>query len=188
MFQVQVGVSLLLLLIHLLRVQRAPSQRNSCSATALLAGICILLTCTYVYTHALICIHIHVHAYLRREGRVRDCPSRSEFGNWTTTVIKKISGGSGTARRRRTRQMVNDDPCQYCGSTDDGGDDVSRDILLCDSCGCGWHMYCLPLPLAVVPQGDWYCPDCSWNPRESLDLDNFPDIGWNFDESEENAK
>ncbi len=33
-------------------------------------------------------------------------------------------------------------------------------MLLCDSCDAPWHTFCLPEPLAEVPDGDWLCPDC----------------------------
>jgi len=33
-------------------------------------------------------------------------------------------------------------------------------MLLCDSCDAPWHTFCLPVPLAEVPDGDWLCPDC----------------------------
>lgn len=46
--------------------------------------------------------------------------------------------------------------CAQCG----GGADVDQ-LVLCDGCVCAWHTYCLPAPLVAVPDGDWYCPDCS---------------------------
>jgi hypothetical protein len=33
-------------------------------------------------------------------------------------------------------------------------------MLLCDGCGAGWHLECLPQPLSAVPEGDWYCGRC----------------------------
>jgi hypothetical protein len=33
-------------------------------------------------------------------------------------------------------------------------------MLLCDSCGAGWHLECLAKPLAAVPAGDWFCAQC----------------------------
>ena len=49
--------------------------------------------------------------------------------------------------------------CAVCG----GADSVAgNDILLCDgTCGLGYHMKCLLLPLDAVPKTDWFCPDCS---------------------------
>ena len=34
-------------------------------------------------------------------------------------------------------------------------------MLLCDSCDLGWHANCLRPTLLVIPEGDWFCPDCS---------------------------
>ena len=33
-------------------------------------------------------------------------------------------------------------------------------MLLCDSCGRGFHTYCLVPPLESVPEGDWICSEC----------------------------
>merc|ERR1712242_673981 len=34
-------------------------------------------------------------------------------------------------------------------------------ILLCDSCEAGWHASCLRPALMVIPEGEWFCPDCN---------------------------
>jgi len=46
-------------------------------------------------------------------------------------------------------------PCEVCGDPDDG-----EQMLLCDGCDRGWHMYCLEPKLDEVPEGDWFCPRC----------------------------
>ena len=46
--------------------------------------------------------------------------------------------------------------CQSCGRMD--GEPT---MLLCDCCQQGWHMECLSPPLAAVPPGSWYCPECT---------------------------
>lgn len=40
----------------------------------------------------------------------------------------------------------------------------AEQMLLCDLCDRGHHMYCLKPALKVVPTGDWFCPDC--RPKE----------------------
>jgi hypothetical protein len=49
------------------------------------------------------------------------------------------------------------DRCQICSSVEDPLDS----LLLCDQCDTPWHMECLKPPLVSVPDGDWFCPDCS---------------------------
>lgn len=34
------------------------------------------------------------------------------------------------------------------------------EMLLCDKCDEGFHMFCLTPPLKRVPEGDWFCPKC----------------------------
>jgi hypothetical protein len=47
-------------------------------------------------------------------------------------------------------------PCEACGFPDD--DAV---MILCDSCGTGWHSYCLDPPLEKIPHKQvWVCPNC----------------------------
>lgn len=33
-------------------------------------------------------------------------------------------------------------------------------MVICSNCGRGWHLRCMPTPLASVPPGDWYCASC----------------------------
>ena len=33
-------------------------------------------------------------------------------------------------------------------------------MLLCDGCDKGFHTYCVDPPIEVIPEGDWFCPEC----------------------------
>lgn len=46
--------------------------------------------------------------------------------------------------------------CEICGRPD--REDV---MLLCDHCNQGYHMDCLSTPLTEIPEGSWYCDNCS---------------------------
>lgn len=46
--------------------------------------------------------------------------------------------------------------CEECARGDG-----EQEMLLCDSCDRGYHMYCLSPILPTVPLGDWFCPKCS---------------------------
>merc|ERR1719483_1702938 len=46
--------------------------------------------------------------------------------------------------------------CKKCGQPDH-----PEWILLCDSCDVGWHASCLRPSLVVIPEGEWFCPDCN---------------------------
>ena len=92
------------------------------------------------------------------------CPSKHEFGSWQQRTVrlrnqrkKGESGDRGRGRgRSRGRGRDDDDDdddddededisCEKCASTDEGGGNATRKMLLCDLCDEGWHLYCLPV-------------------------------------------
>ncbi|KAK9291880.1 hypothetical protein L1049_019831 [Liquidambar formosana] len=46
--------------------------------------------------------------------------------------------------------------CERCGSGD-----YAAELLLCDKCDRGFHLFCLRPILVSVPKGSWLCPCCS---------------------------
>jgi hypothetical protein len=49
-----------------------------------------------------------------------------------------------------------DYPCQVCQRIDD-----ADQMLLCDNCNGGYHLFCLKPELIQVPADNWYCSSCS---------------------------
>ena len=45
--------------------------------------------------------------------------------------------------------------CQFCFS----GENEAQ-LLLCDGCDKGYHMYCFKPKMDIVPDGDWFCFEC----------------------------
>ncbi|KAI8905734.1 PLU-1-like protein-domain-containing protein [Powellomyces hirtus] len=45
--------------------------------------------------------------------------------------------------------------CEICG-----GGENDEQMLLCDGCNRGYHLYCFDPPMSAIPNTDWYCPDC----------------------------
>ncbi|ODV64207.1 histone demethylase, partial [Ascoidea rubescens DSM 1968] len=48
-----------------------------------------------------------------------------------------------------------DDWCNKCGLNQD-----DSNMLLCDGCDKGFHIYCLVPPLTKIPKGKWFCEEC----------------------------
>ncbi|KAH7543810.1 hypothetical protein ACOSP7_031403 [Xanthoceras sorbifolium] len=46
--------------------------------------------------------------------------------------------------------------CEKCGSGD-----FPAELILCDKCDKGYHLFCLRPILLSVPKGSWFCPSCS---------------------------
>lgn len=45
--------------------------------------------------------------------------------------------------------------CEHCLRGD-----RDEEMLLCDGCQRGYHMFCLTPILVIVPNDDWFCPEC----------------------------
>ena len=48
--------------------------------------------------------------------------------------------------------------CKYCSIC--GTSDNDDQLLFCDDCDRGYHMYCLSPPLVTPPEGSWSCKLC----------------------------
>ncbi|GJP85744.1 hypothetical protein CLOP_g15845 [Closterium sp. NIES-67] len=53
--------------------------------------------------------------------------------------------------------------CERCRG---GGHE--EQMLLCDRCDRGWHLFCLSPPLSTVPPGTWFCQDCVARPHDTF--------------------
>ena len=107
-----------------------------------------------------------------------DCP---ELGpGWRVLTYPRKSGGRSASLSSMTykiyvapdlsrykslvqARLANDGPsCSACGS---GEDRPGNDIVICDGekmfkCRKAFHQLCLNPPLAAVPEGEWFCPEC----------------------------
>lgn len=45
--------------------------------------------------------------------------------------------------------------CQTCNKNE-----KDYDVILCDGCDKGWHVFCLNPALSEIPKGDWFCDNC----------------------------
>lgn len=70
-------------------------------------------------------------------------------GDWSCPHC--IEHGPEIVKEEPAKQ--NDDFCKICKETEN--------LLLCDSCTCSFHAYCMEPPLTEVPQEEtWACPRC----------------------------
>jgi len=67
-------------------------------------------------------------------------------------------------RKVQQLPMVRHTVCVVC----EKDDDPALTILLCDGVDCNkeYHITCLSPPLDAIPEGEWFCPDCS-SPRKT---------------------
>ncbi|XP_069119018.1 bromodomain adjacent to zinc finger domain protein 1A-like [Argopecten irradians] len=86
----------------------------------------------------------------RWEDSLLYCTSLSQIFLHMATLEKSIAWSKSALHAR----------CRICRRKGD-----AEQMLLCDMCDRGHHMYCLKPRLKNVPSGDWYCPDCK--PKET---------------------
>ncbi|KAF8592639.1 hypothetical protein K439DRAFT_1378881 [Ramaria rubella] len=56
--------------------------------------------------------------------------------------------------------------CEICQEKND-----DSNMLLCDGCDCGFHIYCLDPPLQSIPKGQWYCHTCLFGTGQDFGFD-----------------
>ncbi|XP_076957810.1 histone-lysine N-methyltransferase ATXR6-like isoform X1 [Bidens hawaiensis] len=82
------------------------------------------------------------------------------------------SAAPRVAARRRTRatkREYDDTCCEECGSGEFGSE-----LLLCDHCDRGFHLFCLRPILPSVPVGSWFCHSCSSSSSKNINKTTIP--------------
>ena len=93
------------------------------------------------------------------------CESDVPEDEWQPIKHARTATKKGRKRRKKVveeeeeEEEEEDDSfaCKKCDKSDH-----PEYILLCDTEGCeaGWHNSCLRPSLMVIPEGNWFCPDC----------------------------
>jgi len=88
--------------------------------------------------------------------------------------LKKISKeqpdtNNGSPSKMQEMLAIVSLACKICGKTSD-----DSNMLICDGCDQGHHMYCTEPAITEVPEGDWFCASCV-----SLGVDKVPDTEGN---------
>ena len=108
--------------------------------------------------------HVFCSESLRQVERVpivspstkQDAPPKRTSISTRREELKHASSSSPSPMSFPTeRQHMDEKPCQVCH---DGNDDDN--MLRCDGCNCGFHLYCLRPPLSNVPNHAWLCSWC----------------------------
>uniref|UniRef100_A0A8T9MV82 [histone H3]-trimethyl-L-lysine(4) demethylase n=1 Tax=Thecaphora frezii TaxID=1269715 RepID=A0A8T9MV82_9BASI len=66
-----------------------------------------------------------------------------------------VGGGAMPKDKVSVLPGAEEQMCEICFRGEDG-----VNMLLCDECNRGYHMYCLEPPLTAIPKSQWFCPSC----------------------------
>ncbi|XP_004234990.1 histone-lysine N-methyltransferase ATXR6 [Solanum lycopersicum] len=90
------------------------------------------------------------------------------MGSSTTVVLRRRTEAPKPGRRilrnrLNSRKMVEEDEYSDTSCVKCGSGEYPAQLLLCDKCDRGFHLFCLRPILASVPKGSWFCSSCDDN-------------------------
>ena len=87
----------------------------------------------------------------RTVGKVQVFGVAAEGSSLEAGAAAAASGAASNS----LEQVFSDEACERCKRTD-----FETEMLLCDGCDKGYHIFCLVPKLEKIPRGDWRCPEC----------------------------
>ncbi|KAJ8290431.1 hypothetical protein GJAV_G00012790 [Gymnothorax javanicus] len=91
----------------------------------------------------------------RKTGQAEELVSCSDCGRSGHPTCLQFTDNMMQAVRNYQWQCIECKSCSLCGTSEN--DDQ---LLFCDDCDRGYHMYCLKPPMTLPPEGSWSCHLC----------------------------
>ncbi|XP_075213329.1 zinc finger protein ubi-d4-like isoform X3 [Lycorma delicatula] len=91
----------------------------------------------------------------KKSGQPEELVSCSDCGRSGHPTCLQFTANMIISVRKYRWQCIECKCCSICGNSDN--DDQ---LLFCDDCDRGYHMYCLAPPLSSPPEGSWSCRLC----------------------------
>jgi len=91
----------------------------------------------------------------KKSGQPEELVSCSDCGRSGHPTCLQFTANMIVSVRKYRWQCIECKCCSICGTSDN--DDQ---LLFCDDCDRGYHMYCLAPPLTTPPEGSWSCRLC----------------------------
>lgn len=109
--------------------------------------------------------HTILLSHSNRKRRLEE--ARLEIEHSRRSGKRRKKGGESS--EADTDRDTHDNYCNKCR--------MAGELLMCDKCPRVFHLFCLEPPLAVVPEGEWFCNKCQAEKdvEESMDV-NVIDI------------
>ncbi|KAI5743770.1 hypothetical protein M8J77_021991 [Diaphorina citri] len=91
----------------------------------------------------------------KKSGQPEDLVSCSDCGRSGHPTCLQFTNNMKVSVKQYRWQCIECKCCSVCGTSDN--DDQ---LLFCDDCDRGYHMYCLVPPIQTPPEGSWSCQLC----------------------------
>ena len=107
----------------------------------------------------------------KRTGTAEELTSCHDCGRSGHTTCLKFTPNMSIMTKKYGWQCIECKSCAICGTSEN--DDQ---LLFCDDCDRGFHLYCLTPKLAAPPAGEWSCHLCQvhFGPKASKPLASGP--------------
>lgn len=97
---------------------------------------------------------------VRRKGRPRKNPVSNDQEDVSESHKKAMSSAPNAVVSKPTNgadvdEDGNGDECRLCG--------MDGTLICCDGCPSSYHSRCIGVMKMFIPQGDWFCPECTIN-------------------------
>ncbi|XP_043935643.1 zinc finger protein neuro-d4 isoform X2 [Protopterus annectens] len=96
----------------------------------------------------------------KKTGCPEDLISCADCGRSGHPSCLQFTVNMTTAVRTYRWQCIECKSCSLCGTSENDVSNQEDQLLFCDDCDRGYHMYCLSPPMAEPPEGSWSCHLC----------------------------
>jgi histone demethylase JARID1 len=83
---------------------------------------------------------------------------QGQYEKWIKPFEEYTNPTNTSTNTLQEKDLQDKDGLEYCKVCLKGCDEDQ--MLLCDGCNQGWHLYCLEPKMSVVPVTDWFCGNC----------------------------
>ncbi|KAL8089939.1 DDT domain-containing protein PTM-like [Apium graveolens] len=97
------------------------------------------------YSKTSACKDLQATAVFKDNYETKSSTNTNSFGYMNT----RLNNGTDVD------QDANSDECRLCG--------MEGTLLCCDGCPSAYHSRCIGVMKMFIPEGDWYCPECTIN-------------------------
>lgn len=98
--------------------------------------------------------------------QVRDAAMKLGFEDLASINLKSPKLSKKTQRKSEVSlpefSYQENDFCMYCGEP--------GELIICDGCDQSCHPLCIDPPMTAIPEGDWFCHECSKKQAPPLEI------------------
>ena len=123
-----------------------------------------------------------IAAILENDATTEEDEASAQESGAETSDDESVLSGLGSAYSDECDEYVEDESGTEVVDDDDAfctkckGKKRAAQMLLCDGCNQGMHLFCMEPPLDAVPDGDYYCVECHQLRQQRVEASEAPPL------------